>query len=478
VSNRYDVIIETGIIGLLVYMTLTFGGVLEGSIALMEIVVSLLLVVWLLKLLSQRSAVPHNAIKQPGMSHVRIVTSPLLLVFALFSGLVIFQLLPLPAFLVRFLSPETYRVYADAASQINTPLPACLPLSVCSYATEAELRKLLAYLMVFIMTVNNIRSPRQITRVVYVIIALGLFESLYGMLEYFSGHQHILFHKKTGSLGVSGTFVNKNHFAGFMEMTIPLTFSLLFARLTERSQASSKTLVRFMDEKYMKVLLTSFLLAIMIVALILSSSRGGVVSFVCGMFCFMGLAYNRRLLRKGVLVILVLIVISGGLSVFMGYDLIMTRLHTFTQLGTETSFQLRRHIWIDTLSIIRDFPVFGSGFGTFSHLFPRYQTFSSHLAVLYAENDYLQTLAETGGAGMFLIVCGGAFFFYHTLRAWKQRHSRWPIVVTVGGISAVCSILVHSSVDFNLHIPSNALLFSVIAALTMTAAHSRRRSPR
>ncbi|PIE35292.1 hypothetical protein CSA56_04745 [candidate division KSB3 bacterium] len=477
-SNKYDIIIEIGIIGLLVYMTLAFGGVLDGSIALMEIVTALLLLVWLTKLVSQRHSASHAFTVQHGKCQVRIATSPLLLILVVFTGLILFQLLPLPAFFVRIVSPETYHVYAEAATNTALPLPAFLPISVCSYATAMELRKLLAYLMIFVLTVNTIRSPRQITRLIYVIIALGLFESLYGILEYFSGHQHIFFHKKTSSLAVSGTFVNKNHFAGYLEMVIPLAFSLLFTRLTEHSQTSSKKLVRFLDEKYMKILLTCFLLAIMIAALILSSSRGGMLSFASGMGCLMGLAYNRRLLRKGVIVVLILVVFAGGLSVFMGYDLIMTRLHTLVQLDTELSFQLRWNIWHDTLSIVRDFPIFGTGLGAFSHIFPRYQTFPSHLAVLYAESDYLQTLAETGAVGMILILCGGIVFFSRTLKAWKQRYSRWSIVIAASGMSAVFAILIHACIDFNLHIPANALLFSVIAAVTSTAAHSQRRSPR
>jgi O-antigen ligase len=324
--------------------------------------------------------------------------------------------------------------------------------------------------------INNIRSPRQIRRIIYVIVAIGLFESLYGMLEYFSGRQHIFFYKKSTSFSVSGTFVNKNHFAGYMEMVIPLTFSILFVRLEERSQTSSKKLVRFFQEKYMKVLLLSFLLAIMIAAILLSGSRGGVVSFIGGILCLIILAYNRRLLRKRAVIVLLLFVISLGAAILIGYDLITTRLHTLTQLETELSFQLRRDIWKDTFSMFHDFLVFGSGLGTFSHIYPQYQSFVSELTIEYTENDYLQMLAETGIVGMIFVVCTGGIFFYTGLKAWKQRHSRWSIIVTAGGMSALVSLLVHSCIDFNLHIPSNSLLFSVIAALTYVTAHSQRRS--
>jgi O-antigen ligase len=357
----------------------------------------------------------------------------------------------------------------------GSPLPAFLPLTVCSQATEMELYRFLAYFAVFLLIINNIRSPRQIRRIVFIIIAVGLFESLYGLIEYFSGRYQIFFYKKQ-SFSVSGTFVNKNHFAGYMEMVIPLTFGVLFSRLEERSHVPLKKIVRLFDEKYMKVVLVSFLLFVMICAELLSGSRGGVVSFACGMLCLVILAYNRRLLRKWALAVLILVIVSVGITVLLGYDLIVARLQTLIQLETELSFQLRLGVWRNTISMFRDFPIFGSGFGTFSHIFPQYQTFVSDLTFFYAENDYLQVLAETGIIGIILVICVGITFFYTTLKAWKQRHSRWSIVMVAGGVSALFSIVVHSSIDFNLHIPSNALLFSVIAALSYVAAHSHRRS--
>ena len=233
------------------------------------------------------------------------------------------QIIPLPGFLLRMISPSSYRLYADAAATIHVELPNFLPISVCSHATETELYKLLAYIGLFFLIVNNLRSPRQVKRLVYVIIAIGLFESLYGVLEYFSGRHQIFFYKKS-SLTVSGTFVNKNHFAGYLEMVIPLTFSLLFIRLEERNQGASKTLLRFFDDKYMKAVLVGFLLAIMISALVLTGSRGGVVSFAGGMLCLTVLAYNRHVLRKRALIIVLLVLLALGLAVLLGHELIAT----------------------------------------------------------------------------------------------------------------------------------------------------------
>ena len=474
----YDKIIEAGIIILLIYTPLAFGGVFPGAIAFLEILIGLLMFVWLMKIISQR----HQYSYTPGIDkeryHLRLVSPSFLLPLLLFIVLILFQILPLPGSLLRIVSPASYRLYAEAAATIHAKLPGFLPVSVYRHATETELHKLLAYAGLFFLIVNNLRSPRQVRRLVYVIIAVGLFESLYGLLDHFSGRHQIFFYKKS-SPTVSGTFVNKNHFAGYLEMVIPLTFSLLLSRLEKRGQAAaSKKILRPFDEKYMQVLLVGFLLAMMISALLLSGSRGGMISFAGGMLCLMALSYNRRLLRKRALIILFLIVIALGLAALLGHDLIVARLQTLNELESDLSFQLRRDIWADTLSMFRDYPFFGAGLGTFSQIYPQYQSFPSDLRIDYVENDYLQLLAETGILGEILVISMIVFFFLSTINAWKQRQARWSIIFTAGGLSGIASIWLHSFIDFNLHIPSNACLFTVIAALSSVAAHSQRRTPK
>ena len=164
------------------------------------------------------------------------------------------------------------------------------------------------------------------------------------------------------------------------------------------------------------------------------------------------------------------------MALIIGYDLLIVRLHTLTTLDSELSFQSRLQVWQDTLYYVRDFPIIGSGLGTFAHTFPRYQSFSSEKTFFYSENDYLQLLAETGTVGSMVALSIGSIFFFTVLKAWKKRTSRWSIILVTGGMSSLVSLLIHTSVDFNLHIPSNALLFCVIAALSYISAYSHRRT--
>jgi len=471
----YDILIEIGIAVLLVYLPLAFGGMAEGALPLMELWITLLLVIWLAKAYARRHEDRHHPHLPKGVAAFRAVSSPIWLPCGLLLGLILLQCLPLPQMIVRWLSPATYRIYADAAAAISVPLPALLPLSVCSYATMTEWRELIAYFMLFALMVHNVRSPRQIRRLAFLIIAVGLFESLYGMLEYFSGRNQIFFMKKVSGFTLSGTFINRNHFAGYLELVIPLAFSVLFARLHERPQVSSKWYLRLLDEKYMKVLLTSFILLILVTGLLLSGSRGGFISFTGGMGCLLLVSFQRKLLRKKAFIVLFIFLSVSAIALLFGHDTLITRLQTLQNLDADTSLQIRLNYWKDAVTITRHFPVFGSGFGTFAHIQPVYQRIPSELTVEYAENDYLQMLSETGLFGMILVISVVVAYIRSTWRAWKQQQSRWAITLTAGGFSALCSLLIHSAMDFNLQIPSNACLFTVIAAMTTVAAHSRRR---
>lgn len=115
----------------------------------------------------------------------------------------------------------------------------------------------------------------------------------------------------------------------------------------------------------------------------------------------------------------------------------------------EHSFQIRTEIWKTSWHIVQDFPICGSGLGTFAHLARRYQTFRWQYRLHYSESDWLQFLAETEilGAGVLLWI-GGAVF-YQTFSLWKHRHSRWIVAIVAGGMSALVSLIIHGAVDFN-----------------------------
>jgi len=470
-SRMYEAIIESGIIFLLIYTPLAFGGVSQRSIMLLEIVSGVLLIVWFAKVISQRKKGYSSTDSQ--RKHIFLISTPFIVAIALFFALILLQFVPLPDFLIKIISPASYRIYTEGASYTASAAPNLLPLSVCTQATEEEFYKFLAYAAIFFLIVNNIRTSKQMNRLVYLIIAVAFLESLYGLIQFVSG-QHFIYSYKMKSFWVQGTFVNKNHFAGYMEMAILLMFGMLFTRFEKRSSSPLRNIEQTFEEKYMKVFFVLFVLFIMISAHLLSGSRGGVISFSFGMMVFVFLVYNRRLLRKWIMIVLIFLPLVAVMLLMIVPEQFIASLTRFSEQQFDPSFQVRWEIWRTQGHIFQDFPIGGSGFGAFSHLARRYQTFRWSHRLAHSESDFMQLLAETGIVGTVLVAWMGAMFFYYILSMWKRRRSRWVLAITAGGLSAIVSIVIHGGFDFNLHIPANALLLSVIAALSYVTVHIQR----
>jgi O-antigen ligase len=130
----------------------------------------------------------------------------------------------------------------------------------------------------------------------------------------------------------------------------------------------------------------------------------------------------------------------------------------------------RPNVWANTLGIARDFPLFGSGLGTFDAVYPAYELRNLDRHYSHAHNDYLEYLAEIGFIGMLLLMGGILFLLYTTFRVWRERKNPEVKGLVMGGIVAVICMLIHSIADFNLHIPANMLLFTAVLTLVYNTA--------
>jgi O-antigen ligase len=123
---------------------------------------------------------------------------------------------------------------------------------------------------------------------------------------------------------------------------------------------------------------------------------------------------------------------------------------------------------LDSLRMWRDHPVLGVGLGDFATAYPRYQTFPSELWIDHAHNDYAEAVAETGLVGALLILLALVFFLRLAFRDWGQPFRSQASWVRLGAAIGCCGLLVHSFLDFNLHIPANAAWFAVLAGIATT----------
>ncbi len=310
---------------------------------------------------------------------------------------------------------------------------------------------LLTYLALFYLTVESVRTRQQQRILVGVIVTTAIFLSIIAILKRFE----VLIlpwwdytpelGKKHGALSVSGVYVNRNHMAGFLEMAIPMLLGLFLTRS------------RPIEQRLAMIGLVLFL----VLTQILTLSRGGWAATTGALgFMTVVLLFKKNFYHKPLLVSIV-----AGVMLVLGIVLASTtvvdRVTTLTQQDASDNLTGRLIYWNSTWNLIKDKPFTGTGPGTFTRMFPAYLLPGLSTLPLFAHNDYLQFAAETGVLFFLLILWLLFFFFRMGFKRIKSR-SRQTMGISLGAMAAVVAILIHSFSDFNLHVPANVVLFTVI----------------
>lgn len=436
------ILIETGLILLLTFTPIAFGTVEMWSITAMQLLVALIMLLWIYKLTKNKDKVS--------------VFSPAGISVFIFIGLIIIQLIPLNKGVIGLLSTNTYHLYEEILSGIGGWSSASI--SVNSNASYVDLLKVIAYAMIFFIIINNIRSENRIKKIFNVIILIGFIIAVFAIIQKLSYNGKIFWLRKLTRGGSPfGPFVNRDHYAGYMGMIVPIALCKLFT-----------------IKQIEKRMLLGFCSVIMISSLILSLSRGGVLFFMAGVIFLSVMLFLVRKSDRKKLIYLLGIIFTVFLFVFwLGVAPVIDRLSTLAAKEKDY-FPARMPTWRATVELIKDYPVTGTGIGTFEYVFPKYRTPDIKKRFRHAHNDYIQLLAEMGIPGVivvsfFFTVCIGMF-----VRRLKNNARKEIVYYQIGGITSCMIMLLHSFFDFNLRIPSNALLFIVITGLTYSASLSKK----
>ena len=459
-------IIEYGILGLIIFSPLPAASVDEWSILVIQLAVLVMMAAYFL----MREKPQNNELLSLSLKWPKY----------LFLGLFVFifiQIIPIPNFLVKVFSPTTY----SFQKLFSTDFPGIkfMSLSLIPSHTLREGLELLSYFLLGFLIVKTVTRRRQIMRIFYVLIAMGVFEAFYGLFELYNKNPRILFYEKIYNLdSVTGTFVNRNHLSGYLEMIIPLAMGLIIARIDLFSLAGLKwreKLLRLSEKGLSTNLLISFGIIIMSLAIIFSKSRSGVfllvftfiLFFELTMLYFRGTTHQKKWI-KNFLKIVFLIIIFISLYIGIGATLERFALDKLLRANRPT-------YWANTIDIVSEFPLFGTGLGTFPSIYPDYEAGGVPMRLYHAHNDYLEYLSELGVVGLILLLGGIIFMVINSFLIWRVR--RYPEVkgLALGGIVAIICILVHSITDFNLQIPANMMLFSVVLSMTIVTAFYKRR---
>ncbi len=437
------------LIFLLIFTPVAFGSIYYWAFSLMELGILLILILWAIHSLISKD---QSTIPIPHTSFITILLS-------IFLFLILFQMVPLPTSIIKLISPKTYEIRSTLSLE---PLTSNLTLSFVPFLTQIEFLKWLTLSgLFFFLLFWRIPSGHLIHSFFPLLILIGVGESLYGIFEFFSGHKHVL-HLDMASWisSVTGTFVNRNHFAGYLLMVIPLSTGYLFYR-EARSGEGPRSWRERLSSLDGKTLLIGFGILVMILGLILSASRMGIASLLLS-FTLMSLLF-RNPEKRGRFSRTTLLLLALGIlwAIWIGIDAVVSRFFT-----SHEDLKTRWEFWSATMNIFKDYPLFGSGLGTFLQIFPMYRTFHLRGLATHAENDWLQLASEVGILGLLPLVILFFFLFFKAVSK-IQSLSFWMGERYIGMASMVgiLALMFHSLVERNIQVPANAFLFTFIWAL-------------
>ena len=320
------------------------------------------------------------------------------------------------------------------------------------FLTKIELLKYSALLALFFLCVQSYRTRAHWRNFVWFLLSFGFAVSLFAIMQHFTFNGKLYWVRELQYGGIPfGPYVNRNHFAGLMELIIPPGLAIEIVGGERRDQLPLLALFTLLP----------------IGALFLSASRGGIISFVAEV-AFLTILIVARRREKKVLGAAALIVILAVILVsWLGIGAALDRFATYKKL--ETSEGRRAEMLHDTLRIYQGHRILGTGLGTLQEVFPLYETTYDGLIVNHSHNDYAEGLAETGAIGG---ICGLVFLVFLFWKSWKILNVEGDarsFAYHTGALVACLGLLVHAGVDFNFHIPSNALIFLLQSALATSS---------
>jgi O-antigen ligase len=449
-TRKFEVFLALILVG----STFALGGVQPIAYSLAEILVFLIVILFFWRQ------------KRQGRIDLSLPVWPLL--FVLWVAL---QMLPLP------------RAFLVAVSQAHRLTSAWLApiqhasfwgtLSIDSAATLLAFFKILAYVGVFVLAIQMFDSARRKNAIVTALIALGCFEAGYGILQFLLGWNKIFgYTNPYDSWVATGTYINRNHFAGLMDLTVPLAFASAFYSYQlwsdPRRRAASK---RSGGENPLefRIVFYLFLAVIMVISSVFSYSRGGILSVSFTLIALSILTVLKVRRKSWGLLIAGLATLALGFSLWVGVGGLVNRFVKMGQAGY-VSTQRRSMIWSDTVQLFRSNPILGTGLGTYEDALRPFQTHLVDLTIDHAHNDYLEFGAETGLIGFGLLFVPIFYLLIRMIISFLKDHRRYRSAILLGCIGSTLGLLIHSLMDFNLQVPANAMIFAAILGIGYKAA--------
>jgi O-antigen ligase len=388
-----------GLCAVLIFAVLAFGAVDEWSTFTLEASAAALLLTWAGKqLVSKRLKLSENSLYLPAL---------------LFFGLILVQI--------------------------------ALHRSAYVYVTKYQALQYVAYGILLLIAAECVRHEDTRRVFVLIMIVFGALYAFFALAQELTSNGKIFwthsprFH---GHGAIYGSYVNRNHYAGLMEMLVPIPLVVAFGHMLKGGKRA----------------LVAFCAVLMATTIFLCGSRGGMIAFVLEVVLFPALTFRTRRSPRVALGSVAVGVLILALLAFLGKGQVLGRLGDLAP-------GIRWNMTKDSLRMFSHRPVWGWGLGTFPTVYPSYRSFYTNLFINEAHDDYAQLLVETGLLGFGLMLWFLVRMYRHGLPTSRRWEFTWDGALSLAAVLGCTGILIHSFVDFNLQIPANAALFYVLCAL-------------
>ncbi|MDP8263734.1 MAG: O-antigen ligase family protein [Candidatus Ancaeobacter aquaticus] len=488
VISLISAIIDSVIAFLILFAPFAFGSVEPWAYRIIEVSAVILFVLWIVK------------ICVGGKEFFRVRFPLISIPVILLIGFTVFQLFPLQKTTVKKLSPKTYELYATNIPRYepayylknldkkdyrfrflqkkpyNTFLYEAVgnderPLSVYTPSTKKYLWKIISLFLIFFVAVNNITTKEQVRRILVVIITAGFILALVGILQKLTFNGKLLWFRIPRYGGDPfGPYVNKNNFANYIVMIIPVAIGYILTQIIYRfRRVQGDTLFLRMknivvSDFLYRILLMIFVVSVMITALIMSKSLLGVISGLYGLLFFMAYIFikNKKVLLS---LIIGLVLFVPMLFIASGGEVSVSQMYK-KYSGPSISEQIRVQYYVDGYEMIKDYPYTGTGLGTFSMVFPQYKSVNLGVRTRFLHNDFMQLCIEVGVVCGAIVILSVLFFLVYTVLRLVFLKKKRSFYYSMFGVAVgMFCMLIHALGGFHFHIPANALLFTVLGAL-------------
>jgi O-antigen ligase len=392
----FDWVLVLGLCTVLIFAVLAFGAVNEWSTFTFEAGAAALFLIW--------------AGKQFVSKQLKLSKNPLYLPAVLFFVLILLQ---------------------------------ALRSSAYGYVTKYEALQYVSYGIVLLVAAQCVTTEGTRRIFALVMVVFGALYAFFALAQELTSNGKIFWvYTPRFNGSIYGSYVNHDHYAGLMEMLVPIPLVLSTGQLLKGGK---------------RVLVASCAI-LMATTIFLSGSRGGMIAFVLEVVVFAALTFRSRRNPRAALGSATVCVLILALLIFLGKGQVLGRLG---DLGPGIRWDITK----DCLRMFSHRPALGWGLGTFPTVYPSYRSFYTNLFVNEAHNDYAQLLVETGLLGFALMLWFLIGLYRYGLPISRRWEFKWDGAVSLAALLGCTGILSHSFVDFNLQIPANAALFYVLCAL-------------